>query len=133
MKWSLFLLPCCFLLLSAQGQSQMEKNRNAKMQYERADKELNTVYEQVLKKYKHSPKLIKNLKMAQRLWVELKLAELSVKFPDIDSDPYESYGDQFPQCYYTYQTRLVQTRINELRRWLEDSAGIGCRGFGKSQ
>ncbi len=125
MKRSILLTLLITISMYSHAQNQMDQNQKAKNDYDRADRELSAIYDQVQKKYRQNPKMIKNLKLAHRLWIEYRLAEVSVKFPAIDGDPFDTYGDSFPECYYSLLTEITQDRIAFLRRWLEGEQ-IGC-------
>ncbi len=120
MKKNVLLLLLILLSSSSlHAQNQMDRNRMAKESYDRAEKKLDLAYNAILKKYKSHPKFIKNFKVAHRLWEEFKLAEVSVKFPEIDyGDPYEKYGSAFPQCYYGFLRELVMDRTSTLHGYL---------------
>lgn len=51
------------------GQTQLEMNQEEQSKYLKADKELNLVYNKVLKEYKSDTAFIKNFKNAQRIWI----------------------------------------------------------------
>ena len=81
--------------------------------YIKADQELNKVYKQILKDYAAQPVFIKNLKVAQRLWIQLRDAELMAKFPKSGS-----YGSVQPMCEEEYLAQLTRERIMFLKVWL---------------
>ncbi len=112
---------------ATQAQTQMEMNEQAKREYDQADRELNKVYQQILKKYSKNYKFIKNLRTAQRLWVEFKIAEVAVKFPETE-DPYLSYGSVFPLCYYNFMRDITASRTETLRQWIEVQKPDACMG-----
>ncbi len=90
----LFLLS--LLSFATYAQSQMEMNESAGKEYEKADKELNHIYQQILKKNAADTAFTKNLKIAQRIWVQFRDAEMKMKYPDRE-DGY--YGSIFPLCW----------------------------------
>jgi hypothetical protein len=70
MKQILFTLITFFgLTISNQtfGQTQLEMNQEEQSKYLKADKELNLVYNKILKDYKSDTEFIKNFKNAQRI------------------------------------------------------------------
>jgi len=110
--------------ISAYGQSQTAMNRQAGNQYQKADKELNTVYQKILKEYAKQPVFIAKLKTAQRLWVQSRNAELEARFPEPDQ-----YGSALPSCRAIYLEDLTRTRIKFLRTWLNGiPEGDVCNG-----
>ena len=58
---------------------------------------------------------IKNLKKSQRLWIQFRDAEMTVKYPD---RPVGSYGDVLPMCKSLYKEGLTKDRIKTLMNWV---------------
>lgn len=100
--------------LNTYAQSQSKMNAQAYAEYQKADKELNQVYQKILKEYAAQPVFIKNLKAAQRLWVQLRDAELATKYPQS-----EIYGSIEPMCRAIYLSDLTTDRIKFLKVWLD--------------
>ena len=84
---SFFGLIFCFSSLFAQTQSDL--NKNANQGFLKADKELNEVYNKILKEYKNDTVFIKSLKKSQKIWIQLRDAEMEMKFPERET---RSYG-----------------------------------------
>ena len=86
------------LFVSIQGfsQSQMEMNETSNGSFEKADKELNAVYQKILKEYKTETSFLKNLKNSQLLWIKFRDAEMLTRYPDPSN---LNYGSIFPLCY----------------------------------
>jgi len=109
---------------STYAQAQSRRNTEVSSGYERADKELNQVYKQILKDYAGQPLFIAKLKVAQRLWVQLRDAELGLKFPKTGN-----YGSVQPMCEEDYLAHLTRERIKFLRVWLTGiQEGDVCSG-----
>jgi uncharacterized protein YecT (DUF1311 family) len=72
------------------GQTQLEMNQEEQNKYLKADKELNNVYNQILKEYKTDTEFVKNLKIAQRIWIQYRDAEMKSKYPDREQGYYGS-------------------------------------------
>lgn len=126
MKKLLILSFLLFTFYHSFSQTQFELNEAEHKKYLKADKELNDVYQKILKDYKQDTAFIKNLKVSQRLWVQLRDAEMKVKYPD---RPEGYYGSVQPMCWSIYLTQLTQERINTLREWLEGTEeGDVCSG-----
>jgi uncharacterized protein YecT (DUF1311 family) len=116
----LFTFSLCF------SQTQFELNETEHKKYLKADKELNDIYQKILKDYKQDTAFIKNLKASQKLWVQFRDAEMKVKYPD---RPEGYYGSVQPMCWSIYLTQLTQERINTLREWLKGTEeGDVCSG-----
>jgi uncharacterized protein YecT (DUF1311 family) len=108
------------------SQSQSEMNMSAKLAYENADKNLNQVYNSVLRKYSGDAEFIKNLRASERLWIQFRDAELLVKYPENSE---ARNGSVFPLCYYLYLTEITEERTNTLTQWLNGiEDGEVCSG-----
>ncbi|MDB5200956.1 MAG: hypothetical protein JWQ27_365 [Ferruginibacter sp.] len=98
------------------AQTQAEMNQDAQKAYKRSEAEINTVYQQILKAYSDDQLFIKNLRAAQRLWIQFRDAEMKAKFP---ARPGNYYGSVFPTCWSNYMKALTDERIAKLKTWLE--------------
>jgi uncharacterized protein YecT (DUF1311 family) len=108
------------------GQTQAEMNGEARKNFLKTEKELNTVYNKILKEYKTDTAFIKNLKTAQKLWLKLRHAEMDVKYPDSQT---RLYGSVLPMCWSIYMEELTNDRIKQLRVWLSGiEEGNVCAG-----
>ena len=97
------------------GQTQLEMNQEEQNKYLKADKKLNNVYNQILKEYKSDTEFIKNLKIAQRIWIQFRDAEMKLKYPDREQG---YYGSIHPMCLSIYLTELTEERTKKLKMWL---------------
>jgi uncharacterized protein YecT (DUF1311 family) len=116
------------LIISNQafGQTQLEMNQEEQNKYFKADKELNNVYNQILKEYKTDTVFIKNLKIAQRIWIQFRDAEMKSKYPDREQG---YYGSIHPMCWSIYLTELTKERTKKLKMWLTGlDEGDACSG-----
>lgn len=96
--------------------SQMELNACAARDFSRADAELNTVYRQIVAKLSGQPVALSRLKEAQRLWVQLRDADLEARYPvGKDEDPRMLYGSMYPMLYSGAKADLTTTRTAYLR------------------
>lgn len=95
------------------AQSQTEINADLMTAYEKSDKKLNQVYHKILVTYKDDTLFIKNLKRAELLWIQLRDAEMDVKYPRA-----EELGSSFNVCYYSYLCQLTDDRTRYLMQWL---------------
>lgn len=125
----IIMMTFAFAAHSSLAQSQTAMNMKAGSGYEKADKELNLVYKKILKEYAAQPLFIKKLKVAQRLWVQLRNAELAAKYPESGS-----YGSVEPMCESIYLETLTRERIKFLKIWLTGiPEGDVCSGSVKSK
>ncbi|WP_158827128.1 lysozyme inhibitor LprI family protein [Mucilaginibacter lacusdianchii] len=113
-----------FASISSFAQTQSAMNTQAGSQYQKTDKELNAVYQKILKQYAKQPVFIKKLKAAQRLWIQLRDAELAAKYPAPGT-----YGSVEPMCKAGYLEKLTRERTKFLQVWLDGiEEGDVCSG-----
>ena len=132
-KLILTIITLLSLIISNQafGQSQKEMNQEEQNKYLKADKKLNNVYNQILKEYKSDTEFIKNLKIAQRIWIKFRDAEMKLKYPDREQG---YYGSIHPMCLSIYLTELTEERTKKLKMWLLGiEEGDGCNGSVKTK
>lgn len=107
------------LPLALFSQTQTEMNAQAAKDYAKADKELNTVYQQVLKKYAKNTLFIKYMKQAQLAWVNFRDAEFRRKFPKFMNGNTE-YGTMFSLEKSTFMQQMTEDRTKELKVVLKE-------------
>jgi|LakMenEpi03Aug12_release.lakeMendotaPanAssembly.Ray.scaffolds.fasta_scaffold221322_2 uncharacterized protein YecT (DUF1311 family) len=113
------------------GQTQLEMNQEEQSKYLKADKELNLVYNKILKEYKSDSEFIKNFKNAQRIWIQFRDAEMKSKYPDREEG---YYGSIHPMCWSIYLTELTEERTKKLNTWLLGiEEGDVCNGSVKTK
>lgn len=131
MKSLLIFFFATFLITHCSAQSQSEMNNNEQKNYLTTDRELNTLYQNILKEYAEDTAFIKNLKTAQKIWISFRDAEMKMKYPDREPG---YYGTIQPSCWSLYLTRLTRERISTLKEWEEgDEEGDVCSGSIKSK
>ena len=64
------------------GQTQGEMNQESFKEYQKSEKELNSVYQKILKEYKSDNIFLSNLRKAQRIWIQFRDAEVKAMYPD---------------------------------------------------
>lgn len=108
------------------SQTQSEMNKEARENFEKKDKELNITYQKILQDYKDDTAFINNLRISQRIWIQLRDAEMDMKFPEKDR---RKYGTVFLLCWYSYEEDLTNERIKFLKTWLDGiEEGDVCNG-----
>ena len=108
-----------FVLLSSSAtyaQTQTEMDASAAATYNKADKDLNRIYQEILKNNVTDTAFTRNLKIAQRLWLQFRDAEMKMKYPDREPG---YYGTIFPLCWYAYLTELTEERTKTLKVWVD--------------
>lgn len=123
----LFIAGALLIVTTASfGQTQSSLNKGQGQTLQQADKALNSVYRTVLKQYSKDVEFIKNLKTAQRIWVQFRDAEVKMKYPN---RPAGYYGSSQPMCEAAYRTELTRQRTKTLTVWLTGLAeGDVCAG-----
>ena len=97
------------------SQTQVEINKKAYAEFNKADKALNKVYEQIFIRYKADTIFLETLKKSQRIWIKFRDAELEMKYPNY-SDMH--YGTVHPICRSLYLTGPTKKRSKNLKIWL---------------
>lgn len=107
------------------AQSQAAMDACAAQGLSAADKELNQVYQQVLKKYTANKVFIAKLKAAQKAWLAFRDAELAARFPEDKSQ----YGTAYPMCANNELEAMTRQRTEQLKQWLKGAQeGDVCAG-----
>jgi len=106
-----------FLPCDAPAQSQMEMNATAAADLENADRELNALYQKLLKDNQDDPQFCRDLKEAQRAWLKFVEYHLKSSFPlKQGEDPRIVYGSIYPMEHALLQAELVRQRIAQLKQ-----------------
>jgi len=120
----IYLMIFCGAAMACTAQSQATMNQDAGAAYQKADKELNDVYQRILKEYREDTVFIDKLKDAQRLWVQFRDAEVAMKYPDT-----KNYRSAVPMCWNLYLTELTKERTKKLNVWITGiEEGDVCAG-----
>lgn len=123
MKTAIFLSLALFVVAMASvfAQSQAEMNADAAAGLEKADRQLNAVYQKLLKSHEDSPAFCSALKEAQRAWLRFVEFHLKSAFPlEEGEDPRVVYGSIFPMEYALLKTQLTEERVAQLRALAEE-------------
>jgi uncharacterized protein YecT (DUF1311 family) len=98
--------------------NQLELNKCAYDNFQKADKELNKVYNQIRAKNKGNKLYLKNLKTSQKLWLKFFDAELNSIYSCDDKNKRICFGSMYPLLYNGSKTDLTQDRTKQLKRYL---------------
>jgi uncharacterized protein YecT (DUF1311 family) len=110
----------------ARAQTQGEMNAETAAEFNAADKQLNSIYQEILSGYADDEAFIASLKEAQRCWIAFRDAQLKMKYPDREPG---YYGSILPSCEAMYLTELTQERIKTLQVWIDGvQEGDVCAG-----
>ena len=98
------------------GGNQLELNACADQDFKKADAELNAVYRQIVTRLAGEPVALAKVKAAQRLWVQLRDADLEARYPvGADENPRFLYGSMYPMLYSGAKAALTTARTAYLR------------------
>jgi len=100
--------------------AQIEMNACAGDAFHAADRELNQVYQAVLRKQSQDLEFVAKLRESQRAWIAFRDAELNAAFACADQDPRRCWGSMYPMCYLGYKTALTRQRTAQLKQYLEE-------------
>ena len=124
MRFLILFIGLCFQSLASSGQNQLEMNAEAAKNFKKADRKLNDIYQEILKEYKSDTVFIKYFKKSQRIWIQLRDAEMDAKFPHS-----EEYGSVFPLCWSMHKQFLTEERTKAIKVWLDGiEEGDVCSG-----
>ena len=125
----LILLP----LSSTHGQSQMQMNREAGQALEKADTKLNASYKKIMVSKEVEEEAKKNLRIAQRAWLQFVEAQINTIFPVKEGEnPRDLYGSMYALDYASTKTKLVKTRIQQLEQILPSDSQDGTGSSNKA-
>ncbi len=112
------------------AQTQLELNRQSCAEYDKADTELNRIYQMVLREYKSDGLFVERIKQAQRAWIVYRDAHLESLFPLKPNDnPAQKYGSVYPVCRCNALARITRQRTTELKEWINGvEEGDVCAG-----
>jgi len=105
----------------SEPQTQLDINVETCHEYEKADRQLNDVYQAILDAYRQDKTFLDALKKAQRRWIKFRDAEIEALYPGKEKDKTFKYGSIYPMCRCEALERLTRRRLKELKRWTEDA------------
>ena len=125
MKYYLFAL-IFISTTSLCGQTQQEMNSEAYESLKLVENQMSEILTQIFADYQDDGQFIQNMKLSQDIWMSLRSAELSVRFPD-KGEGY--YGSILPVCKANYLEELTKSRIEHLQAYLKGGQeGNACLG-----
>ena len=126
----LLLIIILFSATLAHGQNESKTEKQAIAEYNQSEKELNRIFNLILKTYAKDTVFIKKLKESQRLWALSRDADIELVFPYHKADPNE-YGSMLNACKAWELKDITDERIDYLNQWVEGIDGSGCEGSRK--
>ncbi|AEG01446.1 lysozyme inhibitor LprI family protein [Methylomonas methanica] len=107
--------------------TQREINQCSGLENESADRELNRVYQAILKQHAGDKLFIDSLKQAQRAWLKWRDAEMLAIYPASKEPGY--YGSSFAGCWSDQLATMTHERTRQLKKWLDGvEEGDICAG-----
>ena len=94
--------------------------------YKSADDELNSTYQQLLKKAAGGPVALQKIRAAQRAWVAFRDAQIAALYPAENKQ--KEYGTVFPMCANLALADLTKQRTAQLKQMLNRVEGDVCEG-----
>ncbi len=108
------------------AQTQQDLHVQADSAYRRADSTLNSVYTQLVSRYRNDSLALRKLRAAERAWLAYRDAQVEATFPATDKQT--AYGSVYPMCVLMLLTNLTESRIAELRSALAPQESDVCAG-----
>jgi uncharacterized protein YecT (DUF1311 family) len=108
---------------SAKASTQIAMNACASAEATREDKELNSVYAEVLVKAAGKPEYAEKVKAAERAWVAYRDAYIEAMYPAKDKQT--EYGSMYPLNVDLLRAKLTQRQALALRELLKQYSGGG--------
>lgn len=112
MKITLLILNLTFSIAISLAQTQ----EDARAMVQKSDKRLNDAYQMLLAAKRTDTVFIKNLRSSQRLWIQFRDAELTLKFPN---HPSFEKDDSLPMNLAIYMADLMESRTQVLLEWIK--------------
>ena len=133
MKTKIKILALCLLGAAhiARSQTQGDLNTQTEAEWRAADKQLNSIYQQIATENAEDKVFLAGLKEAQRCWLAFRDAQLKMKYPDREPG---YYGSVLPSCQAMYLTELTRERVKALQVWIDGvEEGNICAGTAKAK
>jgi len=105
-------------------QAQSEMNACEADRYAKVDADLNSIYKQVLSKYKSNTEFVEKLRIAQENWLKFRDADITCLY--YQEDKLAVYGSVYPTCRSQALIHLTMERTQELKRMLNPEEGDVC-------
>ena len=99
---------------------QIEINVCAEEEFQKADREMNEVYQTVLHKDGADQTFAARLRDSQRAWLKFRDAELAATYACQEGRPQLCWGSMYPLCSANYMAMLTRERTKRLRLYLDE-------------
>jgi uncharacterized protein YecT (DUF1311 family) len=102
--------------------NQMEMNKCAYDDFQKADKELNETYKALRAAKKEDKLFLKNLKIAQKAWLVYRDADLDAEFTCKGGDLRYCFGSMYGLMLNSSKAELTNQRVKILKSQLADAS-----------
>jgi uncharacterized protein YecT (DUF1311 family) len=102
--------------------NQMEMNKCAYDEFQKADKELNKVYKELREAKKEDNLFLKNLKKAQKAWIVYRDADLDAQFTCKGGDLRYCFGSMYGLMLNSSKAELTNQRVKLLKEQLDSAS-----------
>lgn len=116
MKTAFLILSLTLLIAVSSSQT----HEDGRAMFEKGDKRLNDAYQMLLAAKRSDTVFIKNLRASQRIWIQFRNAELTLKYPNHVS---VEKRDSLPMNQAMYLVHLMEDRTEVLLEWLRTATG----------
>jgi len=101
--------------------TQQEMNVCAYDDFKKADKELNSVYNELRKVKKEDKLFFKNLKKAQKAWIVFRDLDLKAQFTCKSGNMAECFGSMYNLSFHSAKMELTKQRVITLKGILAEA------------
>lgn len=122
--FALFLLPAAAFSADAASKTpapqftdnatQKDINRQVCGKMKKADKDVDDLFNNLVKTYNYDPVFVKYLKETQKAWIEYRNARMQAIYPP---EYHDSYGSVITSCQCNAQAKLDEERLADLDQW----------------
>lgn len=97
----------------------MQMNQCAYEEFQKEDRALNKVYNELKAKKKDDKTYLDHLKISQRLWLKFRDAELDLIFTCKDENKRLCFGSMYPLLFNTEKANITKQRTERLKSYVE--------------
>ena len=103
--------------------NQLELNACAYDDFAKADKELNQVYQSLIKKEGKDSLFIRKLRLAQKAWLAFRDADLQARFACAKDNVRICWGSMYPMSFLFRKSELKREITMHLNQMFEEGRG----------
>jgi hypothetical protein len=125
MKLFFCVLTIGFSFYDVLGQDQSHLTRASGEELKKTERVMKDVYTKIIKYYSDDTLFIKNIKTSQFYWSKFYESQIKAMFPDYPKRSH-AYGSMASACMTEYATKIIESRIAELEKWLIGNEDGDC-------